>query len=375
MAAKQLKAVEPRPGQPLYVCARDSIRQAIDAGMFAPGEQMPSTKELSEQLEVSLVTAHRALQELVSTGVLQRSQGKGTFVHQRYLDRKDTLAGMRVGLFFHDDASLADFYHGQVLEGVRRASLDAGLDLILLRFGEDMRNECSGYLYFDPLPEDLQALGGLTGRRKQPMLAVGGKLHNGDRISSIEIDNLDLARQAVEHLQNLGHTSMGFVGGADHFSNAVDRWEGFSQTLMRSSFPPRDDHVIRCAGWKLDEQNRAVLGGMLSSTDRPSAIFAAGFFFALDVYSAAAQAGLRIPEDLSIVGVDDPPSAEYLSPPITTLRQPLIELGRQAFTTLAEQIQAKTNELITRTLQAQLMVRRSTARAPAMAATTAGAGR
>src|SRR5437773_8590621 len=141
MAAKQLKAVEPRPGQPLYVCARDSIRQAIDSGMFAAGEQMPSTKELSEQLEISLVTAHRALQELVSTGVLQRSQGKGTFVHQHYFDRKDTLAGTRVGLVFHTESSLADYYHSQVLEGVRRAAQSAGADLILLRFGEDMRNE------------------------------------------------------------------------------------------------------------------------------------------------------------------------------------------------------------------------------------------
>src|SRR5205823_5287582 len=134
------------------ICARDAIREAIDAGLYAPGQQMPSTKEMSEQLEVSLVTAHRALQELVSTGVLQRSQGKGTFVHQHYFDRKDTLAGTRIGLVFHAASSLADFYHSQVLQGVRQAAQAAGADLILLRFGEDMRNECSGYLYFDPLP-------------------------------------------------------------------------------------------------------------------------------------------------------------------------------------------------------------------------------
>src|SRR5205814_1569071 len=283
MAAKQLKAVEPRPGQPLYVCARDSIRQAIDSGMFAAGEQMPSTKELSVQLEVSLVTAHRALQELVSTGVLQRSQGKGTFVHQRYFDRKNPLAGTRVGLFFHADTSLADYYHGQVLQGVRQASLHVGVDLILLRFGEDMRNECSGYLYFDPMPEDIEVLGGLSGRRKQPMFAVGAKPPQSERVSSITIDNLDLAKQAVEHLAGLGHTVVGFVGGAEQLNNASDRWEGFSQTLSQRGMPPRDDHVIRGGGWRLDEQNKAVLGGMLSSTDRPTAIFAAGFFLALDV--------------------------------------------------------------------------------------------
>src|SRR5438552_5444762 len=247
---KQLKAVEPRPGQPLYVCARDSIRQAIDAGMFAPGEQMPSTKELSEQLEVSLVTAHRALQELVSTGVLQRSQGKGTFVHQHYLDRKDTLAGTRIGLVLHTDASLADFYHSQVLEGVRQAAQSAGADLILLRFGEDMRNECSGYLYVNPMPEELEPLSN-GGRRKQPTLAVGAKPNRSRRVSCIDIDNVELARKAVEHLLEQGHTSIGYVGASDVLSNSTDRWEGFNQTCARRGAQPRAQHVIKSAGWRL----------------------------------------------------------------------------------------------------------------------------
>src|SRR4051794_13909457 len=84
-ATKLLRPVVPQPGRPLYLTARDAVREAVDAGIYCPGEQMPSTKELSEQLEVSLVTAHRALQELVGNGVLQRSQGRGTFVHHKYL--------------------------------------------------------------------------------------------------------------------------------------------------------------------------------------------------------------------------------------------------------------------------------------------------
>src|SRR4026208_654338 len=85
---RELKAVSPQPGRPLYLTVRDVVREAIDSGLFSPGEQMPSTKELSEQMEVSLVTTHRALQELVASGVLQRSQGKGTFVHQRHFAPK-----------------------------------------------------------------------------------------------------------------------------------------------------------------------------------------------------------------------------------------------------------------------------------------------
>src|SRR3954452_1047407 len=142
-ASKQLSVVNARPGQPLYQTVKEALCAAIDAGTFAPGEQMPNTKHLSEQLGVSLVTAHRALQELVLSGVLERSQGRGTFVHHRYDQRRKIAAAMRVGLVFHGEASLADFYHGQILDGVNQSAANEGIDLILLRFGEDIRNECN----------------------------------------------------------------------------------------------------------------------------------------------------------------------------------------------------------------------------------------
>ena len=94
---------------------------------------------------------------------------------------------------------------------------------------------------------------------------------------------------------------------------------------------------------------------------RPTAIFAAGFYFALDCYGAAATVGLRIPDDISIVGVDDPPSAMHLSPPLTTLRQPLMQLGHAAITALHELIQRNSPDVVTRTLWAELVIRRSSA--------------
>src|SRR5437870_7969055 len=72
MANNGLKPVVAQPGQPLYQTVKQTVREAIDSGIFRAGEQMPSTKELSETLSVSLVTAHRALQELVMAGVLDR---------------------------------------------------------------------------------------------------------------------------------------------------------------------------------------------------------------------------------------------------------------------------------------------------------------
>ena len=100
------------------------------------------------------------------------------------------------------------------------------------------------------------------------------------------------------------------------------------------------------------------------NSKRPTAIFAAGYYFALNVYSAAATLGLKIPEDLTIVGVDDPASASQMSPPLTTLRQPLVELGREAVGVLCDYFHRENTELASRMLGAELVVRKSSGPPP-----------
>jgi DNA-binding LacI/PurR family transcriptional regulator len=358
---RKLGPVVPEAGRPLYMSVRDTLRGAIDDGIFKPGEQMPSTKELSEQMSVSLVTAHRALQELVASGVLQRSQGKGTFIHERYQFRKQHLSQCRVGLVIHREASLADYYHGQILEGVRRESDRLNVDLILLRFGEDVRNECDGFLYLNPLPKEIELIEGQT--RKQATIVVGARA-SSRRIGSVDVDNVDLARQAVVHLCERGHRKLMYVGGADQLSNSRDRRSGFLQACLQHKIDPPNQWIFNAASWRLTDEERDRLSRTLCDKAHcPSAIFAAGYYMALDVMSAAQQAGLRVPEDVSIVGVDDPPSASYLSPPLTTMRQPLVQLGQAAVGALVDLVRRDDLQASARTLWAELVVRASSGKA------------
>jgi GntR family transcriptional regulator, arabinose operon transcriptional repressor len=359
-STKDLKPVQPQPGKPLYLVAKDRIRQAIDAGVFGPGEQMPSTKELSEQLEVSLVTAHRALQELVNAGILQRSQGKGTFVHQAYLEGRRTIGESRVGLVFQRDASLGDFHHGQILEGIRQAAHEHNVDLILLRYDDDVRKECDGFVYVNPLPSELQ---GIAARHKNPTVVIGARA-DSPAVCSIDVDNVQLARQAAAHLLGLGHTSLAYVGGTDEIGNNRDRWAGFVAGLSEKQIPPRPQWALKHAGWRMDDREEQDLARMLTGPSRPTAIFAAGLFDALDVYAAARSAGLKIGEDLSVVAVDDPPSAPFLSPPLTTMRQPLLEIGRGAVEALVERFRKEDVPPQNRLLRAELVVRASTVPPP-----------
>jgi LacI family transcriptional regulator len=362
---KELKAVQPQPGKPLYLAAKDRLREAIDGGMFTPGEQMPSTKELSEQLEISLVTAHRALQELVNAGVLSRSQGKGTFVHQAYLEGRRTVSESRVGLVIRSQASLAEVYHCQVLEGIRQAANSLNVDLLLLRFDEDTRKECNGFLYVNPLPADLEAVAASANKRRSPIVVVSARAESTSNICSVGVDNVQLARQAVAHLVGHGHTQIGYVGGPDEVAANRDRWTGFVEGLSERRLTPRPQWVLKGSGWRLDERERTELIRLLSGPNRPTAIFAAGYEFALDLYGAAQTVGLKVGEALSVVGVDDPPSAAHLSPPLTTLRQPLIQLGHSAVTALVDRCRHDGAPAEHRVLQSELVIRRSSGPAPA----------
>lgn len=363
----ELQPVRGEPGRPLYELVRDAVRDAVERGVFGPGERIPSTKALSDTLEVSLVTVHRALQELVAAGVLRRGQGRGTFVHEAYAEPNHRTSTMRVGIVFHTEASLADSYHGQIMEGVRRGAEEIGADIVLLRYGEDWRNECQGYLYVNPYKAQLDH-SPRFGRRptisdgsRQPTMVVGARTEV-TTVGCLDTDNVALAESAVQHLFDLGHRRIAFVGGQADLTNNIDRLAGYRQACRRLGLDADCCPELSAPGWQLDEPGLDQASSLLTIPDAPTAVFAAGYYFALNMYTAANRAGLSVPKDLSIVGVDDPPSAVHLFPALTTMRQPLVEVGKTAIRELLSQVKTG-NPPARRTLDAELIIRESTASA------------
>jgi DNA-binding LacI/PurR family transcriptional regulator len=364
MSLTELKPILPEAGTPLYAAAREAIRAAVDRGGLRPGQQLPSTKAISTSLGVSLVTVHRALQELVASGVLRRGQGRGTFVHERYDQDRHASTGTRLGVVFHAECSLADSFHGQLFEGIRREATDRGIDLVLLRFGEDWRRECSGYLYVNPLPAQLDRPPRYSGGAwPAPVVVLGARTDRGG-MGWIDTDNVAIGRIAAEHLASclgpFGASRLLYVGDGSSLSNSVDRWEGFTGACRSGGLPfeARSD-AVRPQGWRLDEGHQAALREQLERTGR-CVVFAAGYYFALGVYRAAEELGLRVGEDVAVLGVDDPPSASYLSPPLSTISQPLIEVGRIAVRDATSAMGA--GAVTCHTLDPTLIVRSSTVR-------------
>src|ERR1700733_13463046 len=167
---------------------------------------------------------------------------------------------------------------------------------------------------------------------------------------------------ATDYLIGLGHRRIGAIGGPPDYLCSRARIDGYRSALERAGLAA-DPALVRHGDFQ--HEGGFVRGGeLLDLTDWPTAIFAGSDQHALGVYEAARQRGLLIPRDLSVVGFDDLPVDRWLSPPLTTVRQPLAEMGRVAadmLGTLIEGLPLATGRV---ELATELVVRGSTAAPP-----------
>ena len=164
---------------------------------------------------------------------------------------------------------------------------------------------------------------------------------------------------ATDHLVSLGHRRIGAIAGPPDYLCSRARLDGYRSALDRARVPFRAE-LVRHGDF---QHEGGFLRGseLLDLPEPPTAIFAGSDQQALGVYEAARQHGLRVPQDLSIVGFDDLPVARWISPPLTTVRQPLAEMGRTAAAMLGDLVGGKPLRSRRVELSTELVVRESTA--------------
>ena len=176
--------------------------------------------------------------------------------------------------------------------------------------------------------------------------------------ATVDADNEDGAVQAVEHLVALGHTRIAHLRGRPDLASAQLREAGYRRALVAAGLPV-DEGLVRDGGYQ-EDQSATVARDLLAAADRPTAVFAANDSSAVGVLRAAAELGLRVPEDVSVVGFDDVPQASTTTPPLTTVAQPLAELGSRAVEMLLTMLRGEPTSDHLR-LPTTLRVRASTA--------------
>jgi LacI family transcriptional regulator len=178
-------------------------------------------------------------------------------------------------------------------------------------------------------------------------------------LASVGATNWAGGLAATEHLIGLGHQRIGAIGGPGDYLCSRARIDGYRSALDRVGIG-FDPALVRNGDF-LHEGGFVCGGELLDLASRPTAIFAGSDQQAFGLYEAARQRGLRIPQDLSVVGFDDLPVARWVSPPLTTVRQPLAEMGRAAAEMLGDLVDDGGPLRSTRVeLSTELIVREST---------------
>jgi LacI family transcriptional regulator len=167
---------------------------------------------------------------------------------------------------------------------------------------------------------------------------------------------------ATEHLTGLGHRRIGFVGGTPALWCSRARLDGYRAGLQAAGLAV-DPALVVDGDFGYESGSRGA-DALLSLADPPTAVFAANDQMALGVYEAVRRRGLRVPEDVSVIGFDDLPESRWSSPPLTTVHQPLAEMGLLAARTVLRLVNGERIESPRVELATSLVVRDSTA-APA----------
>ncbi|MUT65771.1 LacI family DNA-binding transcriptional regulator [Paenibacillus sp. NEAU-GSW1] len=174
-------------------------------------------------------------------------------------------------------------------------------------------------------------------------------------IPSVVVDDYAGGAAAAEHLISLGHRRLAVLAEQDSISSSRERVRGFRQTAEAAGISLDPAYVLSCG--RKDGKERAM--ELLSMPNRPSAIFCCNDLLAIEAFRAVKESGLRIPQDCSIVGFDDTVLASVTDPPLTTIAQPIEQLGQTAVQLLVRQIAKPGEEPEKIVLRPSISVRQS----------------
>lgn len=287
-------------------------------------------------------------------------------------------------VFPHPEASLVvNPFFGAVLDGIIKVAAAARQNVTLYTGVAWRGAETSMPAFRDRRVDGLLLLSPRTDTdlvatlsdENIPLVVVGSADHDA-RVSSVRVDNVGAVRTAVTHLLERGHLRIGMLAGQPASPSAPARRQGYEQAL--AAFGLALEPTLTLDAWHERAWAEAGVRGqlgyfdaawghdgmrhLLALPDPPTAVFAANDMIASGAYRACQQAGVSIPERMSVVGFDDTSLALHISPPLTTVRQPMAELGATATRLLLEQLRSDNGRPVEKIVfPTELIVRGSTA--------------
>ncbi len=323
--------------------------------------------EVAEKAGVSLGTVSRVINNDIHVADETRERVLAVTKELGYVANRQArgLKGSKTNIIGVLVPDLGTGYIGEIVRGIDTELGMSQLDLMLFtthRMADKESNYVAnmvegmvdGLLFVLPRnPSDY--ISTLT-RRKFPFVLVDHQGSN-EPCPSVGATNWQGAYKATEYLIKLGHKRIGFITGSMDLGAATDRLDGYKSALRTHHIPEDPDLIYE--GTFDQPDGYAGASALLDLGDIPTAIFASNDVMAMGAMDAVRNRGLRVPEDISILGFDDIPQSAMVRPALTTVRQPLEQMGRVATQMLIDILTKPEKETDQMKLPTELIIRGS----------------
>lgn len=268
-----------------------------------------------------------------------------------------------------DDEVLANAFWPLLLTGITEMCNEHGYLVSLSMVSDKMKHEIrrrilsrSDFDGFVVVGQQVSELVGSALHRKRAASVVIGARPTCSSISYIDAGNAYGGVLAVQHLVELGHERIGVITGVADTQETRERLSGYMRALTAAGIEaPRE---LQAEGDYSEKSGYEAMKRLLRLTTPPTAVFCMCDAMALGAILAINETGRVVPRDLSVVGYDDLPFSGFTSPPLTTIHQPVFEMGGVAARCVIDQVEGRIREPVTRRLDVTLTVRRTTAPPP-----------
>lgn len=333
---------------------------------------MVNLKDVAAHAGVSLGTVSRVINDNPEVAAELRARVQGSVEALGYQPNAlgRNLRRQRTDTFGIVIPDVTSPFFAELVKQVEQAARDHGYSLLVGSAENSRELEIS---YLNKLTErgvdgvifssSSEGSDGFPVREGSPLVTVDREVPGFDFVSS---DHEAGARSAVAHLVELGHRRVACISGPQSMPVFAQRLTGY-RTVMGEVLKGEDLRADDYTRVEPIGEMRGVTAAheLLQMNPPPTAIFATSDQQAIGVLRACADSGLRVPEHVSVVGFDDIPLAELLTPRLTTVRQPIDEIGRLAIDRLAARVSGKSGRSTKQLLPTELVVRESTGQPPA----------
>lgn len=339
--------------EPKYLFAERKIRKAI--GHLDINDKIPGERIFAKDLGVSYMTVRKAIDGLVTQGVLYKVPKKGTFIADGKAVKKKT---KNIGYFLDNSIKegISSPYYSMIFDALQKEARNTDHDLMYFSDASE-----------SVLEKTLEKLDGLVIscfprlehllrdiNRQVPIVCIDNSSPDKS-IASVTLDNFNAVIDAINYLCSLGHERIGFITGLDDSDVGRQRLGGYLGAL-RSNGIDEDTDLIYKGDYSFGTGESAA-EYFLSMDKPPSAIMCANDTMAIGAIKETRRLGLSAPEDISIVGFDDINIASHLTPALTTVKTPVAEIAKQAVALLDSIISGKEPDNIHIILPCQLVLR------------------